>query len=111
VDRKIGIGAKTGEVAAVLAPDVHNESARCGMSLAASNERSGNAQSPQILQNKLPEKIIADFAEHTRAAAQTPQISRSVGSTSSDTKHIAAEECQFAGAWKGSDGVPADVGN
>jgi hypothetical protein len=63
------------------------------------------------LQNKLPEKIIADFAEYTRAAAQTPQISRGVGSTSSDTKQIAVEECQFASGWKGSEGVPEDVGN
>jgi hypothetical protein len=81
------------------------------MSLAASNERIVDAQSFQILQNKLPEKIIADFAEYTRAAAQTPQISRGVGSTSSDTKQIAVEECQFASGWKGSEGVPEDVGN
>jgi hypothetical protein len=81
------------------------------MSLAASNERSVDAQSFQILPNKLPEKIIADFAQYTRAAAQTPQISRCVGSTSSDTKQIAVEERQFASGWKGSDGVPEDVGN
>jgi hypothetical protein len=63
------------------------------------------------LPNKLPEKISADFAEYTRAAAQTPQVSRGVGSTSSHTKQIAVEERQFARGGKGSDGVPEDVGN
>jgi hypothetical protein len=63
------------------------------------------------LQNKLPEKIIADFAQYPRGAAQTPQISRRVGSTSPDTQQIAVEQRQFARGWKGSDGIPEDVGN
>jgi hypothetical protein len=81
------------------------------MSLAASNERSFDAQALQILQNELPEEIIADFAEHTRGAPQTPQISRRVGSTSSDTQQIAVKQRQFASGRKAGDGIPEDVGN
>jgi hypothetical protein len=63
------------------------------------------------LQNKLPEKIIADFAEYTRSAAQTHQISRRVGGTSSHSQQIAVEQRQFARGGKGSERVPEHVGN
>ena len=81
------------------------------MGAALADEGSINAQSLEIAQNKFPEEIVSNLAQHSRGPAQPHQIGGRVGCAPADAEEISVDGRQFAGGGQRIERARENVGN